>query len=121
LPPLGCRKARRSLRRFVQRALERGHHLPRNDYARLHALRRSARRVRFALEWLGEPSDELIMVQDTLGAFGDAWVAFRRARHARTDGETRKHCRHLERVLRTTARDARRAWKHARPALEEIV
>lgn len=120
MPPVRRRRARKSLARFARRAMVRGRVLPRKDYARLHALRRSVRRVRFALDWLGEPSDELVKLQDALGEFGDVWVAFRRASRGRESSQVREHRGALKRELRVTAGAARRAWKRARSTLEGL-
>ena len=119
MPPVRRRRARKSLERLVHRAIVRGRELPRKDYARLHALRRSVRRVRFALEWLGKPTDELVKLQEALGEFGDAWVAFRRAGQGQSS-QVREHARALKRELRVTARAARRAWRRTQSALEEL-
>jgi CHAD domain-containing protein len=114
-PPLERRAARRSTACLARRALKRGRRLPRKDYARLHALRRSVRRTRFALEWLGKPTQDLADVQDALGSFGDAWVAFRGI-----CAQSAKQRRRLKRKLEKSAREARRAWKKARPSLEKL-
>ncbi len=120
MPPLPRRRARKGLRRLSRAALLRGRHLRRRDYAGLHALRRALRRVRFALEWLGEPSEDLVDLQDTFGEFGDAWATFRRANHE--DGSrARRERRARKRDLRRTARAARRAWKRKRAAVKRFV
>jgi CHAD domain-containing protein len=120
MPPVRRRQARKRLARFIHRAVARGRELPRNDYARLHALRRSVRRVRFALEWLGEPAGELVKLQEALGEFGDVWVAFRRASRGRKSSQVREHRPALKRELRIAARTARRAWTRGRSALERL-
>lgn len=121
LPPLSSRRARKRVARFVRRTLARGRELPQDGYECLHAVRRSVRRVRFALEWLGEPVDEVTRLQHDLGAFGDAWVAVRRARrHEEQDGEMRAHRRALKRELRDAARAARVTWRRTRPSLEAL-
>jgi len=120
LPPLRTQRARKGVARFVRRTLALGRELPQDGYESLHAVRRSVRRVRFALEWLGEPSDGVVELQDALGAFGDAWVALRRAERHRKGHEMVEHQRALDRELRDTARAARRAWRRARPTLEAL-
>ena len=118
--PVHRRQARKCVARFVGRALARGRAAGPKDYARLHALRRSVRRVRFAIEWMGEPVDELIALQDALGAFGDAWVAVRRARRNGEGREIRRHRRRLEGELRDSARVAWRSWRRTERTLEAL-
>ena len=120
LPPLRTRRVRKGVARSARRTLATGRKLPRDSHACVHAVRRSVRRVRFALEWLGEPLEDVAGLQDALGEFCDAWVAVRRARRQGNGREMREHRRALERELREAARAARRAWSRARPALEAL-
>ncbi len=120
LPPLTPRRAQQGLARFARRTLALGRELPRDGYECLHAVRRSVRRVRFALEWLGEPADEIVKLQSALGTFGDAWVALRYAEEHGKGHDMAEHKRTLERELRDAAHGARTAWRRARPALEAL-
>jgi len=120
LPPLSASEARDGLERLTRRTLALGRALPRDGYACLHAVRRSVRRVRFALEWLGQPSDEIVRLQDALGAFGDAFVAVRYAKEHGRGPEMAEHRRVLDRELRDAARKARAVWRRARPVLEAL-
>ena len=120
LPPLRTRRVRNGVARSARRTLALGRALPRDGHACVHAARRSVRRVRISLEWLGEPSEHLVRLQDVLGEYCDAWVAVRRARLHGKGSEMREHRRALKRKLREAARAARRAWLHAWPALEAL-
>jgi CHAD domain-containing protein len=120
LPPLRTGRVRKGIARSASRTLAIGRELPQDGHARAHAVRRSVRRVRFALEWLGEPLEDIARLQDALGEFCDAWVAVRRARRHEKGSEMREHRHALERELREAARAARRAWSRARPALEAL-
>lgn len=81
LPALDPNLAERSLARLCTRARRaaRGALLDSQDPELRHRLRRRARRLRYALEWLGRPSRALIELQDELGRSNDAAVALERS------------------------------------------
>lgn len=64
-------KAKRALKKLERRLKERRASLPPRDGAALHRLRRTARRVRYAREWLGRDAADLAREQDRLGALCD--------------------------------------------------
>lgn len=79
LPPASRRRARREARALVATAVRLGRAVEGRGATLddIHALRRSLRRVRYALEWLGRPAEPLVAAQDDLGELNDAWVALR--------------------------------------------
>lgn len=82
LPPLNPRTALRVLPRMatrMRRAASAALARPGDEHAR-HRLRRRARRLRYALEWLGQPANALIALQEALGRSNDAVVALAHAR-----------------------------------------
>jgi CHAD domain-containing protein len=70
LPGVDRGSAREGVRRAAAAALARDDTSPEG----LHALRRSLRRVRHSLEWLGEDATPLVEVQTALGAVSDAFI-----------------------------------------------
>jgi CHAD domain-containing protein len=80
LPALDPERARRALRGFrrrVERAESKLERAPR-DLAVLHRLRRAVRRLRYALEWLGQDAQTWKALQDELGELNDLAVCLRR-------------------------------------------
>jgi CHAD domain-containing protein len=73
LPPLEAEGARTRSRRWSAEMLEEGDvtDFEHDSPARLHRLRRQARRVRFAREWLGLETGALRDLQDELGQLHD--------------------------------------------------
>lgn len=74
LPPVRVDRARRPAREMARRLLARGAAIESGpaDVGPYHRLRRSLRRCRYALEWLGElRGKEYAELQDALGALGD--------------------------------------------------
>lgn len=71
LPPLeGATEAR--LQGFVRRVERRAREWEQHDqFQQLHALRRALRKLRYAREWLGLPTEAIKELQDALGAVGD--------------------------------------------------
>lgn len=73
MPPLDAEVARAALRHFrrrVARADERLKHAG-SDLGSLHRLRRAVRRMRYALEWVGDDARAWKALQDDLGALND--------------------------------------------------
>lgn len=71
LPPIARSDARPQLQRLARDAVT----LPDDTAVALHAVRRAVRRVRYGLEWLGEPDEPLVEAQDALGAISDRLMA----------------------------------------------
>jgi CHAD domain-containing protein len=77
LPPISTPQARERIPIIREMVLRRGEQFcdePANMEA-LHRLRRGARRLRYALEWVGDDVKPLRRLQDVLGAANDAVVA----------------------------------------------
>jgi len=118
LPPLAREGTRDAVARLAARTLERGARAMRKPtIKRLHALRRSVRRLRYALEWTGRPTGQMARLQDTLGRLCD---------HAFTLRVVQTKCRRvrdwkqeMEHELRREARRARGLWKKVRSTLED--
>ena len=113
LAPVPRRRARKHVARLARRTLRRaraarGHW---DDVDELHRLRCAVRRLRHALEWLGDDSSELVRLQDALGIACDRGVALRR----NASGEYR---RRLTRELQDAARDAHASWRAIRPSVK---
>jgi CHAD domain-containing protein len=104
VPDLAPARARVALARFEKRARRAAQQLEREpaDDAALHRLRRRLRRWRYALEWLGSKSKQLVTLQDALGALQDLSIEATRAR-ALPDEERR------ERYLTEIAAESRAA------------
>ncbi len=121
LPPIERGRAQQQLARLARTALRRGRHAyarP-HDLPSLHALRRAARRLRFALEWLGHRPRQVIALQSALGAVGDRALMLRALDAMGRDAGPFQAYRHrIERELRRHARDARQLWLQAQPAIE---
>lgn len=77
LPPIDPERARARLVRFEQRAARKGRALEAHpeNVERYHALRKSLRRVRYAMEALGEDPRPIKSLQSCLGLMNDAAVA----------------------------------------------
>lgn len=117
LPPIDPASVRPVVARLAARArrdARRSRRSPR-DLAALHAARRSLRRLRYALDWLGRPSDELAHAQALMGAVCDrvlAQGAFGRG------GAWRAR---LARSRRRSERRVRRHWSALRPFLDSYL
>lgn len=113
------KRARKRLRRLAASALARGDRGFSADREAEHSLRRAVRRVRFALEWLGEECPPLVELQSALGDVNDRATALVRAR-----GRGALVVRHravLSRELVAAEHHALRQWPVARPWLEALV
>jgi len=73
LPDLDAKTARRSIARILRQVLRRGARLDPDAIVdtHLHALRRSVRRLRFAIEWTGDRCSRLAELQETFGEFNN--------------------------------------------------
>ncbi len=85
------------------------------DLALLHAARSSLRRLRYALDWLGRPSDDLARAQASIGAVRDHAIARRAARRGR------RWRRGLGRARRRAERRVRRQWAALLPVLDSFL
>jgi CHAD domain-containing protein len=119
LPALEPERARSRLERFERRAARKGRALEEqpSHVARCHALRKALRRVRYAMEWLGESPKPIKAMQSSLGELNDAAVALEllaefpgrepfddlRAGYAAQVDDQRQ--RSIERWLRSSLRD----------------
>ncbi len=91
-----------------------------DDVAALHALRRSVRRVRFGLEWIGEQPRRIVDLQEALGVVGDRMAALRHLELLAEEGaQVLRYRRRLRQELRAGVREARRQWKRCRESLED--
>lgn len=104
LPPIDPDAAREALPALARAA--RSLHPDAADLAGLHRLRRAVRRVRHALEWLGEPHG-LDPVQDALGELGDLALAVRLLGPDAVSAD----------LLAQRAHNALTTWREARPLL----
>lgn len=105
LPPLPRDQLLRGRRRLARRLLEQ--EVDPAQAEDVHRRRRALRRLRYACELLGEPVDELVVLQDALGAVSDAWIAARLTGVA-PDPE----------ALSPLLADAEAAWRTHLPAIE---
>ncbi len=114
LPPLEAERAHRALERWSAKVLKEGDlaDFDSDSPARLHRLRRRARRLRFAREWLDIESEALHELQKELGDLHDlavlqSWIAT--ADDASEDLPSR---------MRKARERAKKAWSEVR---EEIL
>jgi CHAD domain-containing protein len=79
IPPPEVGAARKGARHLVHRSLRAAERMSEDesDPHALHRLRRRLRRLRYALDWLGEDPRDVKKVQDALGAFNDRVVELR--------------------------------------------
>ncbi len=117
LPPLDEDRVRRRLAVALRRCLERGdaRACAAGRRAALHALRRSARRVRFGLELLGADARVPKRLQSALGAVCDLDLALEHG--AGTTGSREL----LERRRAVAFRQALQVWWTVRPALASLL
>lgn len=122
LPPVPLGAARREARRLSRRALSLGKKTPFRsaDVEPIHRLRRSVRRVRFALEWLCEDASEVKSLQDALGEVCDRANVLRSLDDPSVVG-IKRYRRKLSLELGRASREARATWKRTRRALEALL
>lgn len=80
----------------------------------LHALRRRARRLRYAREWHGRTTQTLVRLQRELGPLGDATAELRLLHEAPRDAELALHAKEVARALELQRANAARACTPAR-------
>lgn len=123
LRPLARERAEAVLSRWAARTLRRGNMRARawSHFARVHALRRAARRLRFALEWLDRDARPLAKLQDAIGVACDRQVALRALPTApAADRAVAAYRRALEREVPHDIERARKAWRKAKPFVAEL-
>jgi CHAD domain-containing protein len=120
LPPVDPDRARRVLPRLARRALALGDELQRapNDVEGFHALRRSVRNLRYAVEWLDEKTGGFKEFQDVSGRAADLSSALLLL-DACPDAEALTSHRHLLDEEFTARRlDAVATWPSLRQMIE---
>lgn len=121
--PVKRKAAKKACAKLVRRALRcaKSAKDEPGDVEALHALRRAARRVRFAVEWMGDKAEPLEALQDALGKVGDraAMLASLRGVEGRGD-EVRRYRKKLTRQMREAEAKGRSRWKDARRYLREL-
>jgi len=121
-PSLSRDVARRGLPQLAARVLERGDAVRRRerDMAALHALRSALRRVRYALEWLGEEPTKITALQELIGDACDRHVALEGLKDHRCGRPERRYRHRLERERAELFDRAFTAWKILRPDVEHL-
>jgi CHAD domain-containing protein len=121
LPPVPILRARRRIPPMARRVLARARAARRRGYdlPSLHRLRCIVRRLRFALEWIGAETADLVRVQDALGEACDLSIAVQTLGKRRGE-RVRRYRAKLVRDLRRARREARGAFLEARPDLEDL-
>jgi CHAD domain-containing protein len=121
LPPVPFLRARRRIPNMARRVLGRVRAARRDGYdlESLHRLRCVVRRLRFALEWVGDETAGLVTVQDALGGACDLGIAVRSLGNRRGKG-VRRYRATLVRDLRRAGREARAELRRLRPHLETL-
>ena len=99
--PVARRKAKRRIRKLVRDLLSDEPNWQR--MGEVHRFRRVVRRVRYGLEWLGQPTRQLVLVQDALGLAHDLALTQR--------------SRAVKRRIDEQVALARRCWRRLRPGL----
>lgn len=121
MPHLAHKDAEAAVRRLARRTLRRGRAADSHpeDVAKLHRLRCAVRRLRFALEWLGRESGQMVRLQDAIGAVCDRAIA-RRCLQGVSGQRCEARRRKLAQQIRDGARFSLRFWQNAKPALEAV-
>lgn len=122
LPPLEPARARRELTKLLRKACRRGVRAAsrERDPEALHRLRRSARRLRYALEWLGEDANEPRTLQELLGPCADDLVLSRFLAESPASPELAPLARNAARARRKRIEDVRLALPAHLSALERL-
>lgn len=120
MPALPRSTARDRLRTLKDRALRASAALEhdRSDLHAWHRLRRALRRLRYALEWLGEDAQALEAFQDVLGELNNRVVAARHLREFRGDGARTEAVDVLERSIDAQCAIAAEHWVGLREQIE---
>lgn len=103
------RRARRAAERLATDA---------DVFDALHRLRRRVRALRYAREWLGEPTHALRAAQDELGAYNDRVVLLRLVERLAVDrADAAETAQRIERELEQRARELCARWSDPRARL----
>ena len=113
--------ARAGLRRIRRRVLSAGDRLgdDERDSNVLHHLRRKIRRLRYALDWLGDDATEIKAAQDVFGAMNDMAVELRHIEAHAGDTALDEHRRAVQAEYDRLRLESIAAWHRARPLLRE--
>lgn len=119
VPPPTLDTARAGLRRIVRRVLAAGDRIGTDETSAdvLHHLRRKIRRLRYALDWLGEDASDIKVMQDTFGAMNDMAVELRHIEARASDPDLDEHRRAVEAEFDRLRIASIAAWRAARPLL----
>lgn len=123
LEPLAEELVEKGVKSLARRTLKRGRRALKrpDDLDALHALRRSVRRVRYAIEWTGRSTRGMAKLQEALGKAADFHVAALTLRDAPGDSrELRAYRKELDEALRRKARRARRLWRAMRLTFKRL-
>jgi CHAD domain-containing protein len=121
LPPLqegAARKCLAGIVRRVQRAARRAALAPEDDVV-LHRWRRRVRKLRYALELLGQPSERVHVLQDELGLLHDRVVALAHFNLAPRANQDIELALRLEAEIARQRTRASEAWSNVRALLEQ--
>ena len=120
LAPVPAKAARRATTLAARRVLRRGAALEVDDapLEALHALRRAVRRLRYALELIGDDAVAIHALQEALGWLGDLRVALRTL--SAWTGEAPSWEAELVRDIGTGRAEAHAVWADVRPYVEEV-
>jgi CHAD domain-containing protein len=122
LPPLDDARARGALAPIARRAIELGdrfEHDP-HDTDAMHRLRRSLRVLRYALEWIDEPTDEVREAQETFGEAADLSVALELMGSYPRPAELADERARAEEALARCRRRSLDAWRRLRGGVKSI-
>lgn len=118
LPPIPTEVARAGVKRLKHRVFEAGRGLARADARDWHRLRRRLRRLRYALDWIGEDSKAVETLQEELGELNNLNVGRRLLESCPSRAGL-----HDERSLLSATMGAQRlraldAWRNGRARIE---
>ncbi len=86
----------------------------------LHRLRRAIRRLRYALEWLGDDAKPVKRVQEALGELGDVRATFELLEEFPEAGDLGDFQRELWARVHSGHHKARKAWRKARTSVIKV-
>ncbi len=113
LPPLDEASAQVRLKRFFRQVGRKAEEWQwQGSIEHLHALRRALRRLRYALEWLGQDSRAVKDLQEVFGKVGDLSFTLRYLTTYEAEGGRlpRAYKQQLERLLAEALEEAKETW-----------
>lgn len=121
--PLVPTRAEERLAKLRRRARRRGARMEDEpaDIHAFHRLRKALRRLRYALEWLGEDARQIKSLQNALGDLNDASVALALLGEWPGRSEFPELQRELQRRLEAKRRRSLELWKQSRSSAEETL